>query len=102
MQTISKREKIPFPSGDLAENFQFDCAAEGGNFTFHFKWLNDRWNLWVTLPDGKIRQAGVLPGVISWSEFSDFGLVFETNFPVDFHRAFSFFFRSGRVYPAVL
>lgn len=78
MQTIDTKELIEFPSGDLADNFEFSCATDNGYFTFHFKWLNDKWNLWVTLPDGEIRQAGVEPGVISWSEFSDYGLVFET------------------------
>lgn len=79
MQTIDKVEVIPFPNTDIAENFKFDCAAEAGIFTFHFKWFNDRWNLWVTLPDGSVRQAGTEPGVISWSEFNDFGLVFRTD-----------------------
>ena len=79
MQTISKQELIPFPSAEVSDNFKFDCTTEGGNFTFHFKWLNDRWNVWVTLPDGTIRQAGTEPGVISWSEFDDYGLVFITD-----------------------
>lgn len=78
MGIIKQKERIPFPSGDITENFTFSCSASGGAFTFHFKWLNDRWNLWVTLPDGSVRQAGVLPGVTSWSEFDDYGLVFET------------------------
>lgn len=79
MQTVKLKERVPFPSGDLVENFSFSCNASGGNFSFHFKWLNDRWNVWVTLPDGRVRQAGVLPGVVSWSESMDYGLVFETS-----------------------
>lgn len=78
MQTVKIKERVPFPSGELAENFTFSCSAIGGNFTFQFKWLNDRWNVWVTLPDGEVRQAGVLPGVVSWSECKNYGLVFET------------------------
>lgn len=78
MQTIKSKERVPFPSGDIAENFTFSCSAEGGPFAFHFKWLNDRWNVWVTLPDGEVRQAGVLPGVTSWSECRTYGLIFET------------------------
>ena len=76
MQTPNKIEIVPFPNTEPQENFKFDCAADSGNFTFHFKWLNDRWNLWVTLPDGTVRQAGTEPGVVSWSEFGDYGLVF--------------------------
>lgn len=79
MQTEKQRELIPFPTSEPADNFQFDCAAEAGLFSFHFRWLNDKWNLWVTLPDGTVRQAGTEPGVISWSEFDDFGLVIESD-----------------------
>lgn len=79
MQTEKQRELIPFPTSEPADNFQFNCAAEAGLFSFHFKWLNDKWNLWVTLPDGTVRQAGTEPGVISWSEFDDFGLVIKSD-----------------------
>ena len=78
MQTVKTKEQVPFPSGDISENFTFSCSASGGVFTFNFKWLNDRWNVWVTLPDESVRQAGVLPGVVSWSECKDYGLLFET------------------------
>jgi len=79
MQIEKQREQVPFPNTELVENFTFNCSAEAGTFTFHFKWLNNRWNVWVTLPSGEVRQAGVEPRVISWSEFGDFGLVFETE-----------------------
>ena len=78
MQTVKTKELVPFPNGDINENFEFSCSASAGIFNFHFKWLNNRWNVWVTLPDGEVRQAGVLPGVVSWSECTDYGLVFET------------------------
>ena len=82
MQTVKTKELVPFPNGDITENFEFSCTAQGGVFNFHFKWLNDRWNLWVTLPDGTVRQAGVQPGVTSWSESKGYGLIFETALPV--------------------
>ena len=89
MQTVQLKERVPFPNGDIAENFEFSCSASGGVFTFHFKWLNNRWNLWVTLPDGEVRQAGVLPGVVSWSESSGYGLVFETSLQaIDYNSLF--------------
>ncbi len=89
MKEIQKTELVPFPSADPAENFEFSCTADAGSFTFSFKWLNDRWNLWVTLPDGEVRQAGVLPGVTSWSESSGYGLVFETSLEqIDFSSLF--------------
>lgn len=90
MQTIDTKELIPFPSGDVAANFKFDCSTTHGNFSFHFKWLNNRWNLWVTLPSGEVRQAGVYPGVMSWSEFNDYGLIFETNMEsIDYNSLFA-------------
>jgi hypothetical protein len=79
MQTIKTKELVPFPNGDISENFTFSCSTSGGVFTFNFKWLNDRWNVWVTLPDESVRQAGVYPGVVSWSECQNFGLLFETS-----------------------
>lgn len=79
MQTIKQKELVPFPSAEVTENFSFSCSASGGVFTFNFKWLNERWNLWVTLPDGSVRQAGVIPGVVSWSECKNYGLLFESS-----------------------
>lgn len=90
MQTINTKEQIAFPGGSVAENFLFDCSTTYGNFTFHFKWINEKWNLWVTLPNGEVRQAGVIPGITSWSEFSDYGLVFESNMEsIDYNSLFS-------------
>lgn len=89
MQTIKTKELVSFPNSEITENFSFSCSAEAGMFTFHFKWLNDRWNVWVTLPDGSVRQAGVVPGVISWSECKNYGLLFESNLStVDYKSLF--------------
>lgn len=79
MRSIFKLEQIPFPDTEVAENFKFETSAEAGAFKFHFKWLNNRWNVWVTLPDGSTREAGVCPNVISWSGHTDYGLVFKTD-----------------------
>lgn len=74
-------EKIPFPKSELSENFEFSCSTSYGKFTFNFKWFNDRWNLWVTLPDGERRQAGVNPNVVNWSGNSLYGLLFKSALP---------------------
>lgn len=76
---ITALEKIPYPDTELHENFEFECSTSYGTFLFHFKWLNERWNLWITLPDGTKREAGVYPNVINWTGASDFGLVFRTS-----------------------
>lgn len=79
MKEAKRIERINWPSFDLAENFEFDVTAASGSLTLHFKWLNERWNLWVTLPDGTVRQAGVYPGVVSWTGFNDYGFLFATS-----------------------
>ena len=77
MKEYAKKEQVPWPSAEPQENFNFSCTAEGGLFEFHFKWFNDRWNLWVTLPDGTVRQAGTEPNVPSWTGCQDYGIVIE-------------------------
>lgn len=77
--TIKSASKVNWPNSEPQENFIFSVNDTAGTFDFKFKWLNGRWNCWVTLPDGTVRQAGVYPNVISWSGFLDFGLVFVTD-----------------------
>lgn len=76
---IKSASKVNWPNSEPLENFSFSTSDESGIFEFKFKWLNDRWNCWVTLPDGTTRQAGVYPNAVSWSGFLDYGLVFLTD-----------------------
>lgn len=79
MREIKKIERVNIPNIEIQDNFKFDAISEAGTFTFNFKWFNDRWNLWVTLPDGTIREAGVYPNVTSWTGSTDYGLHFQTT-----------------------
>lgn len=79
MKSIKKIERIEYPTGSISDNFMFSSQTSAGLLTFTFKWLNDRWNLWVTFPDGEIRQASVYPNVISWSQFLDYGLMITSD-----------------------
>lgn len=90
MRNVDYSQKIPWPSMESpVENFTFDCVCTPGTLTFHFKWLNDRWNLWVTLPDGSIREAGVQPNVVSWSGHTDYGIYFISSLEtIDFDSLF--------------
>lgn len=89
MRDISKVQQIPFPDSDIQENFEFSAVCDDGTFTFKFKWFNDRWNCWVTLPDGSVRQAGVYPNVISGSGHTDYGCVFSTSLEdIDYNSLF--------------
>ena len=78
MRDIKTVTQIKWPTGEISENFQFETVTQYGTFTLLFKWLNNRWNCWVTLPSGDVRQAGVYPNVTSWLGFLDYGLIFYT------------------------
>ena len=79
MKEYKTKELVPWPSAEPVENFSFTCTTESGLFEFHFKWLKDKWNLWVTLPDGTVRQAGTEPNVTSWTGCQDYGIVIEAE-----------------------
>lgn len=89
MKQIKKAESIPFPKVELADNFMFDAVTDSGTITLHFKWLENRWRCWITLPSGEIRQAGVFPNVMSWTGFTDYGFIFMTNLStIDYNSLF--------------
>lgn len=86
---VKSYEIISFPDQDPVENFEFYSNTSNGTFKFHFKWINDAWSCWVTLPDNSVRQAGVYPNVVNWTGFSDYGLVFSTPLAsIDFSSLF--------------
>jgi hypothetical protein len=60
-------------------NFIFSTGLPSGKWTFRFMWFLGVWNLWVALPTGEIRQAGVYPNVASWTGFNDYYLNFVTT-----------------------
>ena len=72
-------ERIPWPDTELSESFSFYSSCAAGTLSLTFKWLGGRWKLWVELPDGSVREAGVQPNVTSWSGFSDFGFFIKTD-----------------------
>ena len=79
MRNVTKIELIPFPDTELKENFSFSCTASDGEFEFYFKYLNDRWNLWVKTPDEKTCPCGTYPNVINWSGHNKYGFIFKTS-----------------------
>ena len=79
MRPIKAVEKIPIPENSNADNFTFDCMTESGTFSFNFRFFDNKWQCWATLPNGIIRQIGVYPNVISGSGNTDFGFLFKTN-----------------------
>lgn len=86
---IKSCEIIGFPELDPVENFEFVSNTSYGTFKFHFKWINEAWSCWVTLPDESVRQAGVYPNVKNWTGFNDYGLVFVTSLEkIDFSSLF--------------
>ena len=79
MKNITAAYLVRWPTDEVSENFSFEVIHPDGTFRFLFKWINNRWNCWVTLPSGEVRQAGVYPGVYSWTGFLDYGIVFKTG-----------------------
>jgi hypothetical protein len=70
---------VPYPTAiDGLFSFDFSAKIPEGRFRFAFKWINEVWNLWVTLPDGSVRRAGVYPGDTSWTGFIDYGIKITT------------------------
>lgn len=79
MQSIQTAHKVAWPDGDINDNFSFSTVHPDGVFSFTFRYFNGHWNCWCTLPDGEVRPAGVYPGVPSWTEYTDYGLIFGTQ-----------------------
>jgi hypothetical protein len=79
MQAVKELYKVDWPSGEVSEAFTFDTVHPDGVFTFQFRYFSDRWHCWCTTPDGDRRAVGVVPDVVSWSEYLDYGIVFDTN-----------------------
>ena len=65
------------------ETYQFsvDVTLAAENITLVFKWLNDVWNLFVTFSDGTVREAGVYPNAVNWKGFTDYRVVFISDYP---------------------
>lgn len=63
---------------DESFGFTFTSVLPVGPFGFKFRWFNDVWNVWVTLPSGEIRQAGGYPNSFSWTGFADYYFQFST------------------------
>lgn len=82
MQGIKDSYNIAFPQVETPpKDFSFSTVHPDGVFKFHFRFFNERWNGWATLPTGEIRAFGIEPNVISWTGFLDYGLVFLTELP---------------------
>lgn len=82
MRDIKSANQVTWPNADLEDNFTFSTVHPDGVFQFRFRWFNDRWNGWCTLPSGEVRAFGIEPRVVSWSGFLDYGLMFDTELPV--------------------
>lgn len=82
MKDVKSANIAEWPDGEIDDNFSFSAVHPDGVFKFLFRYFNDRWNCFVTLPSGEVRAAGVEPNVVSWSGFLDYGLVFITDLPL--------------------
>jgi hypothetical protein len=75
-KTIGEAYQVNLPSVDAeVVSFSFEATIGGATFQFTFKWLNETWNGWATLPSGEVRQFGCIPNVLNWTGFPDYGVV---------------------------
>ena len=80
MKAVNNNYQINYPTvadGTVAFTFSTDVAL--GRFSFTFQWLNSEWNGWATLPTGEVRPFGCVPGCVDWTEFTDFGVVLDSQ-----------------------
>jgi hypothetical protein len=82
MKNIKSANLVSWPDADLVDNFTFSAVHPDGVFQFKFRYFNDRWNGWCTVPSGEIRAIGIEPNVPSWVGYLDYGIFFETELPV--------------------
>lgn len=82
MKDIKTVNLVSWPTGDIEDNFTFTAVHPDGAFEFRFRYFNDRWNGWCTLPSGEVRAFGIEPLVMSWVGFLDYGIFFDTELTV--------------------
>jgi len=75
------RLSMPDVIGENPQAFKFQAKTGHGTFGFGYRWdtIREIWLLYVTLPSGVIRQAGIFPNDISWTPWDDFGFYVESN-----------------------
>lgn len=79
MKEIKSAVQVVWPDGEITEAFSFSALHPDGVFKFTFRWFNERWNGFATLPSGEVRAFGVEPLVESWAGFLDYGIIFNTS-----------------------
>jgi hypothetical protein len=82
MKTIQTAYLIALP--DIGLNpavFSFLVNTQSGVFELTYRWdvIAENWLLYVTLPDGSVRQAGVYPNTMSWTGYLDFGFYIQSD-----------------------
>lgn len=77
LNNVSNFYQINFPNFDatVTPNITFNSKVGSDLFSFTFR-FNVIWRGWCTMPDGSIRQLGIIPNVLNWSRFQDWSLMF--------------------------
>ena len=71
---------IPTIDSDVRQ-FSFSTNILSTAWQFTFRWMDTYWALFVDVPDGTRRPAGVKPNAPSWTGYGDYTVEFVTDKP---------------------
>jgi len=64
------------------KQFSFSTNILAAAWQFTFRWMDTYWALFVDVPSGTRRPAGVYPNAKSWTGYGDYTVEFVTDKPV--------------------
>ena len=62
------------------ERLVFTVDVDGVPFKFHLYWDDTKWRGYVAIPDVGVREIGIIPGVVNWSRYLDYSVVFYSEY----------------------
>ena len=56
-------------------SFSYNVKTPSGNFNLRYRWNTENltWAVFITMPDGSVRQSGIFPNNVNWTAYPDFG-----------------------------
>jgi hypothetical protein len=80
MREVNKLFQFNIPNFDSTlVNVIFNTRINNKLFIFKLLYRNTKWICWVIMPDNTIRYFGLIPNVLNWKDYSDYGIILYTN-----------------------